>query len=162
MIVKEEPTPHTKGIETCLSHIDFKDTFSTSNHINSVGEVAYLVFGKAPVWVEKLMNLRNFIVKFMGLKTTKPEDYNTKFEVGGYIGFFKIYEMSDSEMIMGADDKHLNFRVSIYDSGEKEFNIKVTTLVQYNNKFGRFYMSFVKPFHRMVVKRMVKQAYKNK
>ena len=158
MTVKEQPTPHTKGIKNCLKKVDFKDTFSTTNHTNSLEEVARLVFDKMPPWIERLMNLRNYLVKFMGLKTQIPEDYHPRYEVGGYIGFFKIYAIYADEIIMGADDKHLNFRASIYDSQEKAFNIKVSTLVEYNRMMGRIYMFFVKPFHRLVVKRMVRQA----
>ena len=62
--------------------------------------------------------------------------------------------------MLGANDKHLNFRVSVYNSNETLFNIKVTTLVEYNNRFGKIYMTIIKPFHHIIVKAMVKQAYK--
>ena len=159
MLVKEEPTPHTEGIKNCLKKIDFKDTFSTTNHSNNITEIALLVFNKMPGWIKRLMDFRNFLVKFIGLKTEMPEDYKPAVEVGGYIGFFKIYTIYENEIIMGADDKHLNFRASIYDSKEATFNIKVSTLVQYNKPMGKVYMFFVKPFHRLVMKSMVKQAF---
>ena len=160
MKVKVESTPKTAGIKNALPTIDFTDTFSTTNHQNDLAEISNLVFGKAPKWIEFLLKLRNSIVKVFGLKTERPDDFQTNFKVGGYIGFFKIYSIEENEIILGADDKHLNFRVSIYNSNESEFNIKVTTPVEYNNSFGRWYMTIVKPFHHVVVKVMVKQAYK--
>lgn len=160
MKVKVEPTPKTEGIKNALPKIDFTDTFSTTNHQDSLGEVSKLVFGTFPKWVAFLMNIRNAIVKLFGLKTTVPEDFNSNFKVGGYIGFFKIYSIEKNEIMLGADDKHLNFRVSVYNSEETNFNIKITTLVQYNNRFGKIYMAIVKPFHHIAVKMMVKQAYK--
>jgi len=162
MKVKEEPIPKTEGIKTALPRIDFSDSFSTTNHTDDLGTISNSIFGTVPKWIEFLLKIRNAIVKLFGLKTEKPEDFNTNFRVGGYIGFFKIYSIEDCEIILGADDKHLNFRVSIYNSKEEQFNIKVTTLVEYNNRFGRIYMAVVKPFHHVIVKIMVKQAYKIK
>lgn len=107
-----------------------------------------------------LLVIRNFAVKFFGLKTTKPSDYNEEFKLGGYIGFFKIYEITENEIILGANDKHLNFRVSILNDHANEYNIKVTTLVLINNSFGKIYMRLIAPFHRIVVSSMVKKAYK--
>lgn len=160
MKVKLEATPTTEGIKNALPAIDFLDTFSTTNHQDDIGVIANLVFGTMPKWVVALLKLRNTIVKAFGLQTEKPKDFNSNFKVGGYIGFFKIFSIQQNEIMMGADDKHLNFRVSIYNSHESEFNIKVTTLVQYNNRFGRIYMTLVKPFHHLVLKRIVRQAYK--
>lgn len=160
MKVRVEATPKTEGIKNALPIIDFTDTFSTTNHINSLEKITKLVFGTLPKWVKYLMKFRNVIVKLFGLKTETPKDINSSFKVGSYIGFFKIYNIHENEIMLGANDKHLNFRVSIYNSNQKIFNIKVTTLVQYNNRFGKVYMTIIKPFHHFVVKRMVKQAYK--
>lgn len=160
MKVKVETAPDTAGVKNALQQIDFTDTFSTTNHIDNLEKVTQLVFGTMPKWVAFLMRLRNTIVKLFGLKTEKPEDFHANFIVGGYIGFFQIFSIQPNEIILGADDKHLNFRVSMYNSKEPQFNIKVTTLVQYNNKFGKYYMAIVKPFHHLVVKIMVKQAFK--
>ena len=60
---------------------------------------------------------------------------------------------------MGADDKHLKFRVSIFKASKQQYNINVTTLVEYNNRMGQVYMTLIRPFHHIVVKSMVKQAY---
>lgn len=160
MKVKEETLPKTEGIKHALPQVDFNDTFSTTNHLDNLNTISKLVFGTVPKWVEVLLKLRNNIVKVFGLKTEKPEDYHTDFKVGGYVGFFQIFSIQQNEIMLGADDKHLNFRVSIYNSNENQFNIKVTTLVEYNNSFGKIYMFIIKPFHHLIVKRMVKQAYK--
>ncbi|PKV53066.1 uncharacterized protein DUF2867 [Aquimarina sp. MAR_2010_214] len=156
-----EAIPKTEGIKYALPQVNFTDTFSTTNHLDSLKTVSKLVFGTMPKWVEVLMKLRNNIVKVFGLKTEKPEDFHPDFKVGSYVGFFQIFSIQQNEIMLGADDKHLNFRVSVYNSNENLFNIKVTTLVEYNNRFGKIYMFIVKPFHHLIVKRMVKQAYKS-
>ena len=160
MKVKVDTLPETEGIKNILSQIDFTDTFSTTNHVDTIEAVTKLVFGTMPPWIAFLMKLRNKIVSVFGLKTEMPDDYNVKYTVGGYIGFFQIFSIEPNEIILGADDSHLNFRVSVHNNQQKEFNIQVSTLVQYNNSFGKFYMAIVKPFHHIVVKQMVKQAYK--
>ncbi|WP_248724176.1 DUF2867 domain-containing protein [Seonamhaeicola sp. ML3] len=159
MKIREETIPNTNAIKSALSKIDFKDTFATTNKTDDLKTISNLIFGTFPGWIGFLMKLRNTLVKPFGLKVDMPEDYNIDFKVGGYSGFFKIYNILDNELILGADDKHLNFRVSILDSSEPSFNIKVTTLVEYNNFFGKTYMVIVAPFHRIVVKSMVKRAY---
>jgi hypothetical protein len=157
--VIEEKIHLSKKAKNLFSKIDFADTFSTTNHYDNINKISHLVFNTSPKWITTLFKIRNKMVSFIGLKTEKPSDYNTKFKVGGYINFFKIYDIADNEIILGADDSHLNFRAIINITKAKTYNIKVTTLVKYNNTKGKIYMSFIKPFHRLVVMKMVKQAY---
>lgn len=157
MVIKDKIELKESSLKL-LKKIDFTDTFSTTNHVNSIEELALIIFGTSPKWVEGLFKLRNFLVRFVGLRTATPEKVNRKLEVGGHINFFEIYAISENEIIMGANDSHLNFRAIISNYKTKEFNVKVTTLVEYNNKLGRIYMWIISPFHQLVVKRMVKQA----
>jgi len=145
-----------------LKKIDFVDTFSTTNHSNNIEEITNLVFNTTPKWVNSLFILRNKIAGLFGLKTVMPNDYNENFKVGGYVKFFKIYSISSTEVILGADDSHLNFRALISDDKSVSYNIKVTTLVEHNNLKGKIYMSVIKPFHRQIVRRMVKNAHREK
>lgn len=146
--------------EQWLSNIDFIDTFSTTNHVNNIQEITDLVFNTTPTWIKFLFALRNKIVGIFGLKTGKPTDFNEDFKVGGYVKFFKIYSIAENEIVLGADDTHLNFRALVINTKSECYNIQVTTLVQYNNLLGRGYMAVIKPFHRQVVKRMVMNAFK--
>ncbi len=159
--VIEESLFVSEHAKESLSKIDFSDTFSTTNHKDSIEEIANQIFNTPPKWVVALLKFRNFLVKFIGLKTTKPEDYNTEYRIGGYVGFFKIYIIEKLEVILGANDSHLNFRVLIANTKEPTYNIKVTTLVEYNNKMGKVYMAIVKPFHRVVIKSMIRKSYSN-
>ncbi len=160
MKVKKENTPKTNSIKYAFKTLDFADTFSTTNHKNSLETITHLIFGTMPKWISRLMYLRNVLVKLFGLKTEMAKEFNSNFKPGDVIGFFKIFSVTNNEVMLGANDKHLDFRVSIYNSKEPQYNIKVTTLVQYNNLFGKIYMTLIKPFHVLVVKCMVKQAYK--
>ena len=80
------------------------------------------------------------------------------------IGLFKIFESSSNEIVMGEDDKHLNFRVSLLldsSSSHQELkNITITTTVQFNNTFGKLYFLPVKPFHHQIVPSILKGIIK--
>ncbi len=159
-MVISQPIPKTAGIIQALPKVDFSDCFATTNKSDSLETIAHLIFNNPPDWVKALFAIRNALVGLVGLKHRMPSDYHTRYEQGGYIGFFKIFLIEEGELVMGLDDKHLNFRVSIFDSAQETYNIKVTTLVEYNNPLGKVYMSIIRPFHVMVVKSMVKKAYK--
>ena len=157
--VLEENLELTENERSWLSKIDFSDTFSTTNHIDNIEEISKLVFNTTPKWVKTLFAIRNKIAGMFGLKTELPEDYNEDFKVGGYVKFFKIFSISENEVVLGADDSHLNFRALLKNDNSKAYNIKVTTLVEYNNLTGKIYMGIIKPFHRQIVKRLVENAY---
>jgi hypothetical protein len=159
--VKEEKIKLRHDLIELLTTIDFIDTFSTTNHRDDIKNITNLIFNTSPKWLELLFKLRNNLVKIIGLKTDIPEDYNETFKVGGYVKFFKIYSISNNQVILGANDSHLNFRAIVENDTSKDYNIKVITLVQFNNKKGEFYMNIIKPFHRLVVKKMVKNAFKS-
>lgn len=158
--VIEEHKELTSEMIELLTKIHFTDTFSTTNHRDNIKDITNLIFNTSPKWLELLFKLRNNLVKIIGLKTDIPKDYNETFKVGGYVKFFKIYSISNRQVVLGADDLHLNFRAIIENNTSKNYNIKVTTLVQFNNKKGNIYMNIIKPFHRLVVKKMVKNAFK--
>ena len=158
MKVKAKSAPKTEKIKSAIHIAGFTGTFFIANYLDDLSIIRNLIFETTSKWVGFLMKLRNKVVKLFGLKTEKPEDFYTGFQVGGYIGFFKIFNIN--EIMLEANNKRLNFRESIYNSYETLFNIKVSTLVKYNNRFGEIFMTIVKPFHHIFVKAMVNQAYK--
>ena len=160
MKVVLQPLPKIQATKTALPKIDFTDTFATTNHEDDLETISYLIFGTFPRWIRVLFKIRNALVGWLGLKTELPQKTDMTFEVGNHAGFFEIYSIEDNSVTLGADDSHLNFRAVIYNSGKEKFNIKVSTLVEYNNRMGKVYMAIIKPFHHIVVKSMVKRAFK--
>lgn len=150
----------TESGRKSLKVIDFSDTFSTTNHIDSVEAITKLMFSTMPCWMLFLFKMRSKIVNITGLKTEFTNNELAKIKEGVSLGFFKTYKVSESEIILGADDHHLNFRALINNTNSKTYNIKVTTLVEYNNRKGVLYMRLIKPFHELVLKQMVKKVYK--
>ncbi len=76
-----------------------------------------------------------------------------------------MFNRTDKEVILGEDDKHLNFRVSLFldhqinDPNKK--HLTVSTTVEFNNWFGRIYFLPVRPFHKLIVPTMLKGIIKH-
>ena len=101
------------------------------------------------------MALRNAVVARLGLKhdgdlssfdfSKKAQDYR----VGDRVGIFTVYKISENEVIMGEDAKHLDVRLSLFktDHGSR---VVLSTVVHVKNWLGHLYMFFVKPMHRII------------
>jgi hypothetical protein len=148
---------------------DYVDSFQGEvmdpDHKLTVTDVGKAFFSSSPKWVGTLFTLRNIIVALLGLKTPdkisnrEQKLANFKCEPGEKLGLFKVFSKSDNEVILGEDDKHLNFRVSLLldhntiDPTKK--TLIVSTTVVFNNWFGRMYFMPVRPFHRLIVPSMM-------
>lgn len=137
---------------------DFEDAFAFQIPENTepIAEVYSKIFNTAPPWVQLALRFRNVLMAPFGLKT-KPEQ-NREVKEGAKVGIFRIYQLGEHEVIAGEDDRHLNFRVSVHRNPGTSCTVTVSTRVQFHNLFGRIYMGAVAPFHKMVVKSMLKNA----
>ncbi|WP_278921066.1 DUF2867 domain-containing protein [Pseudophaeobacter profundi] len=124
---------------------DFVDCYASSTD-RPLEEAAERAF-KFPAWVSALMRLRNLLVTPFGLNTeiTSPEK----------IGFFPLVNRSDNELILGLDDKHLDFRISVL---KQEGQIYFATWVRTKNRFGCLYLRLIMPFHVLIVRNAVKRV----
>lgn len=160
-MVREEKTKLSDRARNSLKKIDFHDTFSTTNHIDSIEEITKKIFEYSPLWIKTLFSIRRFLTKMVGIETPQIREDNSPFCVGGSIGNFKIYSILQNEIIVGRDDSHLNFRGVITNHPDFiHYNIQVSTLVSYKNIKGRIYMFFISYFHKVVTKNMLKQVYR--
>ena len=156
--------PRERKISNYLNKVDFGDAYQTNTSRHISAEDAYLaMFNHVPKWGKKLMVLRNWIVGRLGLKTEKTPFTLTKDDLytGNQIKSFKVHNKTSNEIIVGLNDTHLNFRVSVLsEKASERTTIALTTIVKYNNRFGKVYMSCIKPFHKLIVKSMLKNLHK--
>ena len=144
--------PQNSIITTNFGKIDYCDSYQITKATNETIEQITENLFKLPKWAVWLMNLRNSLMKPFGLQV----DESNKNELGGY---FTIIEKSENEIVMEQNDKHLNFRTSVFI--DKEFShIYLTTIVRYNNFGGKLYFFPVKPFHKMIIKSSLKRELK--
>jgi Protein of unknown function (DUF2867) len=171
MITKTK-LPHNSVLNNPLEKYDYIDSFKgeliESNRQITPFDVAKAFFSSAPKWVSILFNLRNKIVAVFGLKTSKnglnreEQLNNFKCEPNEQMGLFKVYHKTENEVILGEDDKHLNFRVSLYleDTENLKKNLIISTTVEFHNWLGRLYFLPVRPFHQLIVPSMLKGIIK--
>nr|WP_231669738.1 DUF2867 domain-containing protein [Pseudomonas lini] len=119
--------------------------------------LARFIFSHQPSWIGWLTKARDTIVACFGLKTAKHLA-----TLANRLGIFKVYSTNQTEIVLGEDDKHLDFRISILCSGEAEpegsRQLVFSTVVQCHNRLGRAYIFVIAPFHRLVVKASLLRA----
>ncbi|MEO1448550.1 MAG: DUF2867 domain-containing protein [Bacteroidota bacterium] len=167
------PLPQQSALSQTSYHYSdsFAEVVSNSSPPFTVADAAKSFFTSTPPWVKALMQIRNAIVAPFGLKidapetSLGPEEQRNAFtaQAGDQLGIFKVYDVSEQELIMGEDDKHLDFRVSVLkdEPTEEGTRLILTTTVYFHNRWGRLYFLPVKPIHKFIVpavlRRMVKQ-----
>ncbi|TDB62786.1 DUF2867 domain-containing protein [Arundinibacter roseus] len=173
-IIKTE-IPKNSLLKTNNMTYDYIDSFQGEyiDKFQNIGttEIGKSFFSSGPKWIDKLFAFRNKLIGLFGLKTSgtitnrqKIID-NFKGEKGEQIGLFKVFDKTSNEIILGEDDKHLNFRVSLFivKQNESKTNKKliISTTVKFNNWFGRLYFLPVRPFHILIVPTMLKGIIKD-
>ncbi|KQX44140.1 DUF2867 domain-containing protein [Ensifer adhaerens] len=132
-----------------LPNADWADRFELALDGKGVtaAEAAERSLGRSPRWVRVLLRLRNRIVSIIGLKSAAPSSRL------GLIGAFPVVSKSDDEVVLGFDDKHLDFRIVVDVRAGSAVNqiVGVTTLVRRHNTLGRVYLMAVTPFHKAIV-----------
>ncbi len=165
-VVSKSELPLSSSLKISASTFDYIDSFKTdipNCSKFSATEIATLFIKstkKNPKWITYLMFIRNFLVELLGLKKTTSSQVEKPFseiKIGEKLGIFELYSKSENEIILGKNDRHLNFRLSILsdEQTEKVNTINISTLVKFNNSFGKFYFAFIKPFHRLIAKAML-------
>jgi hypothetical protein len=118
-------------------------------------EAARRMFARMPRWVNALLNLRNRMVAPLGLKTSGSGEPAT----GGMIGILPVVSETPERLVAGFNDAHLDFRLVVDVATAKAGKqITATTLVRTHNRLGRAYLTAILPFHRLIVRSMLRRV----
>lgn len=129
-----------------------------------------------PAFITQVQQFRNILVTPLGLRTSplgcpvsslvsepkegQPTRCNGRFvALDQQCGSSVVGKSAFSEVLLGANDKHLNFRSVVRvdyvgadnDGGGMTQNtllLKLATIVTTHNGFGSFYMNTIEPVHR--------------
>ena len=144
--------PNQASILKEFDSVDYQDSY-----VMEVGEeVSFSDLLKhfllaMPVWVRGLLLVRHLFAMAFGLDTDRPDKgaFNAfEGKVGQVLALFKVLKLEPNEMVTGWNDKHLDFRLSIYrEKGKVYFN----TVVSFNGWLGRFYFLPVRPMHVLIM-----------
>jgi len=160
------PLPSGSRIAGLFAGADLADAYAIQlppDSSRDVETLARFMLGEQAPWVRFLMGLRDTLVAGFGIKTSRQLREAPTSEASDRINIFRIYAACEDEMILGEDDKHLDFRISVLlrsngaESGGKN-DIVVTTVVHCHNLLGRTYLALISGFHRLVVRSILHRA----
>jgi hypothetical protein len=144
--------------QTLLPGAQFADAYALTVTGQSLDPLsaARRAFGASPRWIRLLLGARNILVAPFGLKagalaiTTSPAT----------IGIFPLLAQSADQIVMGLNDRHLDFRlrVDVRNIDSDHQSITATTAVKTHNLLGRTYLTLILPFHRIIVRSMLAQV----
>jgi Protein of unknown function (DUF2867) len=130
----------------------------------SVVDVFFAIFGHHPKWMKAVLVFRNWLASRFGLEAPTTAEImrpqvKASYSVGEKIGPWPIFHLTETELIAGRNNKHLDFRLSVLKeaSGEGSSAV-VSTVCTTHNTFGRLYLLLVIPFHKWGVRRLMSRA----
>lgn len=155
-----------KSIAFTLLPVGYSDVFTyktESKKLISTDDIMVNFWLNQPGWVRTLTNIRNFLVRFVGLKGSESAPTKEALEKlireGGTNELASIYKKSGCETILLLQDKHLDAYISVYVEKNDGYQmVYAMTLVKFHRKLGHVYFFFIKPFHKLIVKRLIKGA----
>jgi hypothetical protein len=143
----------------------FKDSYQArlSNQSLGVTDLFEAVLGHHPGWVRVLLLMRNRLAGWAGLEVP-PDTAIRRFErkpcyvVGDTIGPWPIFALTETELIAGRNNKHLDFKVSILKLDAPLPSVAISTICNVHNRFGKAYLFVIAPFHRWGMRQLMRRA----
>lgn len=159
------PLPRESRITAVYDRPDLADAYSIDLPPGATRDpevLARFIFSHQPRWVAALMEVRDSAVSVFGLKLGR--NLRSSADQRQRIGIFKLYETGLLEVLVGEDDKHLDFRASVLyraaETPQSKASVVLSTVVHCHNLLGRTYLRFIAPFHCLVVQSFLRRAAK--
>lgn len=157
--------PPESRVTTLYATVNLADAYSIELPSGTSADpevLARFIFSVLPPWMNGLMKIRDTVVAGFGLKTSKHLKAVDEKNKENRVGIFKIYGKEKAELILGEDDKHLDFRLSVLYSDvaapSSKQRLTLSTVVHCHNRLGRLYIFIVAPFHRLLVQSSMRHA----
>ncbi len=139
--VEKTALPDHSLLRAYLHPGDYLDAYSCASTLDLDEAVARAM--DFPAWVMALLALRNIVVAPFDL-IRRPK--------GARVGIFPTDLRHGNEMILGFNDRHLDFRVSLIADGSRVYG---STWVHTHNLLGRAYLTSILPFHILIMRQSV-------
>ncbi len=121
---------------------DFLDDYAVATPLSARDALQLAL--QMPGWAAALLRLRNALVRLVGLKTAGGT---------GLFGFPVVRDTED-EIVLGFDDRHLDFRITALKS---DGTVHISTWVRRNNVLGRLYLALVLPVHARILRGAIRR-----
>jgi uncharacterized protein DUF2867 len=139
------PVPPGGLLDGALPRVDFADASAVAVRPGAPDDPqvwADAVFRDPPAWVAALMGLRQTLVGLVGIRPSGASAFDTRARTA-------------DEVLLGADDAHLDFRASVRREPDR---VVLSTVVRLRNRRGRLYFALVRPLHPVIVRGMLARA----
>ncbi|WP_050466178.1 DUF2867 domain-containing protein [Herbaspirillum chlorophenolicum] len=147
-----------------LPGADFADSYriplAASLAQKQVADIAARMMAGRPAWVAALLDLRNRLVAPFGLKGAKLAVGEV--QPDGRMPGFPVLDGDASHLLLGLDDRHLDFRLCIEKSPSGHADeapqwLTATTVVRTKGLPGKAYLAVIMPFHRRIVRTLLEK-----
>jgi hypothetical protein len=146
------PVPSDSVLAPLYVGADLLDAFAIHLPAGANDDLEVLAragFERPAGWIRALTRVRDAVMATVGVKSSRAIGAAAAAR-GPVIGYFPLLSKSAGELVVGEDDRHLDFRVAILlrtgAAGGRE--LVVVTVVHCHNRLGRTYLAVIAPFHR--------------
>ena len=152
--VRRTTPPSESVIASWYKNASLLDSYGLDLRVSehpSMRVLATRALANPPAWQKALIAMRDAMVTPFGLKTSgmvgASRDSNER------VAFFPVHWEGNDEIVLGADDRHLDFRLSLLRRLSPTGALLVaTTVVHAHNVLGVTYLNLIRPFHHLVVR----------
>lgn len=146
--------PLESGIRDWYEGADLLDSYAVALPAHAPDDarvLARLALERPPAGFRLLMGMRDAVMNVVGVKTSA--DIRAEADGRDRIDFFPVVASSAAEVVLGEDDRHLDFRTAMTLVHERDRRLLVsTTSVRCHNRLGRLYLTVIRPFHIVIVR----------
>ena len=166
-MIQETSLPTTSRIDAALlQRSDYRESIDValSKLDLSVVDAFFAIFGYRPGWMKAMFILRNMIAFRFGLDVSRTRDVlsverKPDYVAGDVMLGWTVFVHTRDELIVGRDNTHLDFRVSILrDDAAARAHMVVSTICAAHNAFGISYLRAVLPFHKRGFRWLIRRA----
>lgn len=125
---------------------DFLDCYSVSS--DATPRRAAEIITDFPGWARFLLLIRRAVTAPFGLSNDGPDAPDK-------LGPFPVELETTSEIIAGFNDRHLDFRVSVFAHNDR---VSLATWVHPHNIGGRLYLKAILPFHILIARNALRRV----
>ncbi len=151
------PIPSDSVLAPHYGGADLLDAFAIHLPAGASGDpevLARVAFERQAAWIRALTWVRDAVMATVGIKSSRAIGAAAATRGLQVIGFFPVLSKGAREVVMGGDDRHLDFRVAVLVRPDAQGGQELVamTVVHCHNWLGRTYLAVIAPFHRTIVR----------
>lgn len=167
MYVTECDVPTGSVLDHALvENSDYHDSYRVNLSHRDLGivDVFFRIFAHLPFPAKLILIVRNSFASLIGLEAPSASEIlhveiRDHYAVGDKIGVWPIFFLGDNEIVAGRDNKHMDFRLSVLKVfDDSAASVVVTTVCTVRNRFGKYYLRTIVPFHRRGLQHLLANA----